>query len=418
MNGHRIDGEHLLSEGDRIRFGPAGPEVEFRGIPASTTASEAAPLTTTSRRVSGAPETRAGGKARGGRSNASRAAGKGAARGAKTPEVTNPPAISGARRLLLLVFPLFLLAGAAVLALQATRRGALLEGERAALQQRIDSLTTSRTDSILALEGELRELSDALRASREEVRQASLQLEQAERASTSAEVTSPREQVDPAAAAGGRPGGGAGLDLLEIERINRHAVAVIWVEDETGAVSTGTAFAVRPDATLVTSRHVVAGEDGSSRPRRIAVQFSDSDQIWPARILVVGADVDLALVKVDNILGEVPTIRALNTRPDTLRAGTIVGSIGFPVGRAPAVDSASGRDDFASPLLTAGVVSATTPERLEFQGYSAAGASGSPVFDHTGAVVAVLFGGLTDTPHPTLVGVPATAIAALIGRIP
>jgi hypothetical protein len=300
-----------------------------------------------------------------------------------------------------------------------TRRGALIEGERAALQQRIDSLTNSRADSILALEGELRVLSDALRESREEIRQASIRLEQAERAGTPAEDASLREQLDAATTASqGRPEGGAGLDLLEIQRLNRHAVAVIWVEDETGAVSTGTAFAVRPDATLVTSRHVVAGQNGTSRPRRIAVQFSDSDQVWPARILLVGADADLAVVKVDNILGEVPTIRALNTRPDTLRAGTIVASIGFPVGRGPSEASAADRNEFASPLLTAGIVSATAPERLEFQGYGAAGASGSPVFDYTGAVVAVLFGGLTDTPHPTLVGVPATAVATLIERIP
>jgi S1-C subfamily serine protease len=210
----------------------------------------------------------------------------------------------------------------------------------------------------------------------------------------------------------------ARLDLLEVLRLNRHAVALVWVENEFGEVSTGTAFAVRPDATLVTSRHVVAGEDGSLHPRRLAIQFSDSDQVWPARILTISTDEDLAIVKVDNILGDVPVARTFNTRPDTLEEGSIIASIGFPVGRNPSPRAAGVGDTFASPLLSAGVLLSTTSGRIEFQGYGAAGASGSPVFDANGSVIAVLSGGFSNEDPPRVVGVPFSAVAELLAELP
>lgn len=365
VNGQRLAGERVLATGDRVRFGAAGPEVEFREL---------------------------------------------------------NTAASGSRRRWLLAFPLLLLAVAAGIAFQASRHNALLEGERITLQERIDSLTTARAESILALEDEVRDLAAALQESREEARQASIRLEQAQRSGNAAEIATLRAQLEAATnATTATPGqtseDAAGLDLLEIQRLNRHAVAVIWVENETGGISTGTAFAVRPDATLITSRHVVAGEDGTMRPRRIAIQFSDSDQVWPARILAISADADLAVVKVDNILGTVPTVRSLTPRPGALRAGSVVASIGFPGGRGPAAAGANAGAEFASPLLSAGIIAAITPDRLEFQGYGAAGASGSPVFDASGSVVAVLFGGLTDRAHPTLVGVPVSAVTALLEQI-
>src|SRR5690606_11852725 len=111
-----------------------------------------------------------------------------------------------------------------------------------------------------------------------------------------------------------------GLDFPAIQQRNRHAVARIFVEYANGEVATATAFAVRDDATLITSRHIMVDSEGAIQPRRIAIQFSDSEQVWPARLLAV-SDADLALVKVDNIVGAVPTVHALNRRPDTLAVG-------------------------------------------------------------------------------------------------
>ncbi len=313
---------------------------------------------------------------------------------------------------------LVLLIGVTGLAVYSATRSATLEDERALLQMRLDSLTATGRQSIASLEGEVQELADALRESREEVRQASIELEQAERRGNSAEVSALREQLAAATTVQGQREAAAGLDLLGIQRLNRHAIAVIYVENEAGGVSTGTAFAVRPDATMITSRHVVAGESGTESPRRIAIQFADSDQVWPARVLRISADTDLAVVKVDNILGSVPTIRSLNTRPDTIRTGSVVASIGFPVGSGLSAAATFNRGGVAEPLLSAGIVAAASRERVEFQGYGSAGASGSPVFDATGSVIAVLFGGLVDARYPTLVGVPSTAVTALLEPLP
>ncbi len=396
VNGHRIQGERDLTDSDRIRFGTAGPEVEFRlaASPGSRPAS-AAPAAT-ARSPAGAADTITIPIARRVRAAAGRA-----------PKRT--AALAGTMVLLLV---------ATGLAIQSATRSATLEGERALLQQRLDSLTTTGQQSIASLEGELQELADALRESREEVRQASIQLEQAERRGNSAEVSALREQLAAATTVQGQREAAAGLDLLGIQRLNRHAIAVIYVENEAGGVSTGTAFAVRPDATMITSRHVVAGESGTERPRRIAIQFADSDQVWPARVLRISADVDLAVVKVDNILGSVPTVQSLNARPDTIRAGSVVASIGFPVGRDLSTAATFNRTGLAEPLLSAGIVAAASDERVEFQGYGSAGASGSPVFDATGSVIAVLFGGLVDARYPTLIGVPSTAVSALLEPIP
>jgi hypothetical protein len=117
---------------------------------------------------------------------------------------------------------------------------------------------------------------------------------------------------------------------LVVDRLNRLAVARIYVESEDGEVATGTAFAVRADGTLATNRHVVGG-----RPRRIAVQFTGSRQVWRARVVAVSGAWDLALVKVDDVEGAVPTVRGLNLRPDTLAAGAPVALAGFPRGGEP-----------------------------------------------------------------------------------
>src|SRR5690606_31566560 len=122
-------------------------------------------------------------------------------------------------------------------------------------------------------------------------------------------------------------------------------------------------------------------------------QFSDSEQVWPARLLAV-SDADLALVKVDNIVGAVPTVHGLNQRPDTLAVGAPVAMLGYPHGGAAAdPDQTVG---YARPLLSAGVVQETSDGQMRVQGYGAVGASGSPILDANGEVVAIVFGGRTE----------------------
>ena len=191
-------------------------------------------------------------------------------------------------------------------------------------------------------------------------------------------------------------------------RANRLAVARIYVEGEDGEVSTGTAFAIRSDATLVTSRHVVAGAEGDGAPRRIAVQFAASAQVWRARVVATSAEADLALVKVDGIEGAVPVVRGLNLRADTLAAGTPVRIAGFP----GAGDAEAGTP--ARVMISSATVAAVRGGRVELFARSMAGASGSPVFDADGRVIAVLYGGAPNAARPLLFAASAGAIARLL----
>ena len=190
-----------------------------------------------------------------------------------------------------------------------------------------------------------------------------------------------------------------------MDRRNRFSVARIFVENEAGEVSTGTAFAVRGDGTLITNRHVVGGG-----ARRIAVQFASSTQVWRGRVIAVSDRWDLAAVRID-IAGTVPTVRGLNLRADTLPEGTPLVLAGFP--RAGEVREGVAARAALSPATLAGVRGG----RVEMYARSSVGASGSPVFDANGQVVAILFGGSPRAARPLLYGVPASAVAQLLGEL-
>jgi S1-C subfamily serine protease len=138
--------------------------------------------------------------------------------------------------------------------------------------------------------------------------------------------------------------------------------------------------------------------------------------VWPARLLIASDAADIAILKVDNIEGDVPTVRALSARPDTLAAGTPVAVIGYPLGGdTPRRGEKNAR--IVRPLVSAGVIHEVGGARMEIQGYGAAGASGSPIFDASGAVIAVLYGGRTDDSGPIVLAVPISEAAALLAKI-
>ncbi|MGD8276372.1 MAG: trypsin-like peptidase domain-containing protein [Gemmatimonadota bacterium] len=361
VNGRRVV-ETRLTDGDRIRFGEDGPEAEFR--------------------LAG----------------------------------VEPPASSLARQ----NTRLRLVAGLLGLALTTSVLGTFWlvnrgrsdwERERAGLLARIDSTLASGDSAVRALAGEREELAAAYQQSRAEVRRVRQALENA--GSDPADVEDLRRRLQTAMEAVTRQQLAASIDHAAIERATRRSVAVVYVETGDGATWTGTAFAVRSDATLVTARHILESGDGAVSPRQIGVQFSDSDQVWPARIVRYATDADIAVIKVDNIVGGVTAAPPFNERVDTLGPGTPVAWIGFPLGGTTAPqDSRTGR--LARPLVSVGVITAVTPRSIEVQGYGAEGASGSPILDSAGRIVAVLYGGRREDGTQLLVAVPANAVVQLV----
>jgi S1-C subfamily serine protease len=285
--------------------------------------------------------------------------------------------------------------------------------ERGAMQQQIDSLVGAGQETARSLQGQVRGLDDALRRSETQVRSVSRELEAAQARLSVDQTEQLRHQLQGYREALRRQQLAASLDFKGIEAKNRSAVALVYAESESGTVSSATAFAVRRDGLLITSRHLVSDSLGNKRPRRLALQFSDSEQLWNAVVVAVSTEADLAVIRVLGVVGDVPVVHDLNLRGDTIAPGSPIAVIGFPLGGAA---SSATRRTPARPLLSAAIVKAVRPARLDIEGFGAAGASGSPILDRAGEVIGVLFGGYRDqsSGENVILAVPIAAVRRLL----
>ncbi len=301
--------------------------------------------------------------------------------------------------------------------------------ERAELESRADSLLRVEEEVTRTLQAELQELDQALERSRAELREIRQEVaagsapagapaesvEEEAPGAPSAERAELEQRLREATAALERQQLAASLDFDGIRDANRQAVAMIFVEQPGGEVATGSGFAVGTSGVLLTSRHLLLEEGGEDPPSRIAVQFTDSSQVFPARLLGASSEWDVAALQVENLEGEVPVVAGLNLRPDTLSSGTPVASLGFPLGGE--VGTVGGERAPVRPLLSAGVLMGQTSGGMEIQGYGQPGASGSPIFDGSGQVVGILYGGRQDGDVRVLLAVPIPAALPLLEAI-
>jgi len=416
VNGHPITSETALGDTDQIRFGPNGPLVEFRlvgdgtpdGIwePAKVQASEE-PQRTAPRPTGASPA---------GRPTAdSPKPPTTAAKAGNTEQRVRIEVGRQTRRLRAMTVVLFvvLIAVAAAFFYQNHRQRREREVEIAALQARTDSILQAAADAINTLEGEIEGLGAALRQSQADVGRLRSSLAAAQAAGSEEEIAEVRRQLTDATQALLTLEAAAGVDYQAIVDTNQRAVAMIWADLGGGNIQIGTAFAVRSDGTMLTCRHVVAGEDGSARPLRLAIQFADSYQVFPAQLRAVSNEADLAIVKV-NIRGGVPTVQGLNERPDTLGVGIPVAAIGFPMGTDLPMSETGRSRTIARTTFTAGTVSKVLPDLIQLDSYGTRGASGSPIFDRSGRVVSILYGGEPGSEGRIVLSVPSTYALSLL----
>ncbi|MBW8773076.1 MAG: trypsin-like peptidase domain-containing protein [Gemmatimonadetes bacterium] len=204
----------------------------------------------------------------------------------------------------------------------------------------------------------------------------------------------------------------ARLDAAHVDSVAGDAVALVIVKFPGDHKFSGTAWAIRSDAEgayLVTNRHVVTSHEGED-PVEIGVMFNHSKQFFRATLVRKhpNNDVDLALLRVQ-IHGGVPVIPGVAS--DAPVVGEPVVSIGFPLGL-----DLQGSDlarQGANATLTAGRISRLTDQLVQLDGYGATGASGSPILDQHGHVVAVLYGGQQESGGRIVYAVPASYIAEL-----
>ena len=193
------------------------------------------------------------------------------------------------------------------------------------------------------------------------------------------------------------------MDYAAIQRANMAAVAVIVVRfADTTQIFEGTAFSVSAQGLMLTNRHTVANRDGE-QARDVAIRFSGSTDVLPARIVRVAPDADLAVIQVESA-GPFPAVSGF--APEPMEAGAPIALLGFPGG--------CGACERPRVKLVSGSVTSASDSILEIDAFSGTGASGSPIFDRNGLVVGVLVGGRGGASSTEIVGLPARRAQALL----
>jgi S1-C subfamily serine protease len=396
VNGKRITADTPLQDGDVISFGAQGPALEFHTVdresgdgPATTAAEGMAVRASTPRNV-----VRASAPLAPRSSTAVRIAVEVARQTAQLRRTTK----------VLFVF-LLLTAGAfGWLQWQAARRGR----ELLQLQARADSLMREARQVATQFQSQLKGVRDALAESQAETARLRGELEGSGGDATS--VARLRAQLDDAERRQrALVGAVGGVDYRAISHKNQDAVAMVLVEFSESERFSGTAFAVDSNGTMVTNKHVLVGEDGTRTPRRIGVIFSGSTQMFEGEMVGVSPDADVGVLRV-RIKGGTPRVAGLAGSRAGVERGDPVAIIGYPLGFDLPME-AHGQFPIAEPTLTVGTVSKALTAVVQVDGYGAPGSSGSPIFDRDGKVIAVLYGGQSESQGKIIFAVPGYIVA-------
>jgi S1-C subfamily serine protease len=409
VNGHRLTTDHVLASQDVVRFGQAGPEVEFaaigdtRPVPSPSGASGKGTV------VFGMPEPQPP-----------------PPRPKLTPEQLRNPRptpgpgtttrvqiavkkeTKGLRRATLILFGLLVVMSGAYL-WEARTTGRRLAEQRRVLLGQVDSLAQQI--------GALSEGNEGLRAALDSVQSEAGRLKQQLTVASPGDaetMASLRRRLDAAVRQQRNLAGAARLDATGIAAANRDAIALVFVQFADHRVFTGTAFAVQSDPTgglLVTNKHVVTDSAGNVA-ERIGVVFNGTPQNFKADLVRVHPDADLALIRASVHRG-FPVVKKVAPGFRGGAMGEPVAILGFPLG----LDLARGQDWSqvgAAATLTLGTVSRVLPAVLQLDSYGAQGSSGSPIFDRDGSVIGVLYGGQPGSNGRIIYGVPARYVQELI----
>ena len=376
VNGTRIAGDTLLHNGDVIGFGANGPALEFRVIeaerdlPATAAAEALAERASSPREIYHAPARRSTGV---------RIAVEVARQTAQLRRTTK----------ILLVLLIIIASGFTWIQIDGRRRAR----ESASMSQHFQT--------------ELQGVRDALKTSQDET--ARLRRELAQSGGDAGSVARLRRDLEAAERRQRALAGAAGVDYRALSHQNQDAVAMVLVEYTDGERFSGTAFSVDSMGTMVTNRHILVGEDGTKTPRRLAIIFSGSTQVWRGEMIGVSPAADIGVLRV-LIKGSTPRVRGIAGTREGIERGDPVAILGYPLGFDLPME-AQGGSPIADPTLTVGTVSKALTSVVQVDAYGAPGSSGSPVFDRDGRVIAVLYGGERESNGRIIFAVPAYIVA-------
>ncbi|MGH7560178.1 MAG: trypsin-like peptidase domain-containing protein [Gemmatimonadales bacterium] len=394
VNGERLRGDRLLVPHDVIGFGPPprGPRVRFEVEPGT------APEPPTTRVDAEAP---------------TRPMARGPVlalpyRGGTTERVrvrVERATASWRRAAALVIVAALLLV--AMMAWQVRSRTRALERHRLELLARVDSLLgeLSATESGVA----------ALTAALDDARREASRLRGSLVGRPGADDL---DSLSRAVSAGvGRHQGAlraARLDVGAIARRRADAVALVVSELAGGRRVSGTGFTLlsRADtAWVVTNRHLVQDSAGQ-RPRRLGAIFHRSAQNFRAHVVAMSNSADLALLAVP-VRGGAPAGGELATGA---APGDAVAVLGYPFGLEFPMGG-DWRKVGVSATTFSGTVTRVAADTLQIDGYGARGSSGSPVFDATGSIVGVVYGGAQGSHGRLLYAVPVAVVEAWLREL-
>ena len=399
VNGKRITGDTPLQDGDVIGCGANGPALEFHAVASAsgdvvaTTAAEGmAVRASTPREMIRATPGASPPPSAPRRSTGVRIAVEVARQTAHLRRTTK-----------ILIGFLLITAGAfGSLQWQASRRA----HELLQLQVRADSLMREARALTTQFQSQLKGVRDALAESQAET----ARLRRALAGADASSVARLRAQLDDAERRQrALVGAVGGVDYRNISHKNQDAVAMVLVEFSETERFSGTGFTVDSNGTMVTNKHVLAGDDGTRTPRRIGVIFSGSTQMFQAEMVGVAPDADVGVLRV-RIKGGTPRVAGIARSRQGIERGDPVAIIGYPLGFDLPME-AHGQFPIAEPTLTVGTVSKALTAVVQVDGYGAPGSSGSPIFDREGRVIAVLFGGQQESQGKIIFAVPAYLVA-------
>ena len=385
VNGTRAMGDTPLRDGDVLGFGKHGPTLEFHVIEADV-ADDVSPATRAS-----------------------------PARGSTDVRIAAEVARqTQGLRLTTKVLLALLLASAGGFAWVQWKNGRNAR-EIAELQARADSLNSEALRLMAGFQTELQNVHTALRASQAEAGRLRRELASLGASGDASAVTRIRSQLDSAESRQRGLADAAQVDFRSISHNNADAVALVVVKFSASEIFTGTAFSVDSQGTMVTNKHVLAGEAGGRQPLGIAVKFSGSKQWFQGRLLGVSDAADVGVFRVD-IRGGTPRVTGFAPSPHDPQRGDPVAIIGYPLGEELPMEG-QGRTTIAEPTLTVGTVSKVLSNLIQVDGYGAPGSSGSPIFGRDGRVVAVLYGGNRESQGKIIFAVPGRAVTGYLRQL-
>jgi S1-C subfamily serine protease len=200
-----------------------------------------------------------------------------------------------------------------------------------------------------------------------------------------------------------------GSNLAQVSQMNSGAVGLLF-SFAGDKINSGTGFAITPSGYFVTNRHVVTDDAGRVRDT-IYVTMANQKFNTQTRVAViaVGRTDDVAIVKIPNYRG--PYVAKIDWTATGANQGEPAALIGYPFGVSLAFDDTT--SNVVRPSMSAGIFSKIASDRIQFDGFTVGGSSGSPIFNGDGMVVAVHRAGVGGGPGLAF-SVPVSRVISLL----